>query len=146
MSAPEAPTRNGSRLGVIETLANILRSLTLQNVLVMGILVVLAIPSYAVWSIMTDSTLRKEIMSFAKEQDMGVPCQVINYSFSGQSDKTAVISGVQVWGQFEIIVGTKVPGAITATDAASACKSTTDLAGKLRGVLIAEQIQTREKQ
>lgn len=142
MSVPEPP---GSRLGVIETLANILRSLTFQNVLVMAILVVLAIPSYAVWQIMTDSDLRKEIMSFAKEQELGVPCQVINYSFSGQSDKTAVISTVQVWGQYEIVVGTKVPGTMTASEAGSACKSTIDLSAKLRGVLLAEQTQTREK-
>jgi len=142
LSAPE-PMRNGSRLGVIETLANILQSLTLQNVLVMGILVVLAIPSYAVWQIMTDSTLRKEIMSFAKEQDLNVPCQVIVYSFSGQSEKTAIVSGVQVWGQFEIIVGTKAPGMMSATEGAAACKSTIELASRLRAVLADEQ--TREK-
>lgn len=137
------PQDQGGRLGVIETLANILRSLTFQNVLVFAILVVLAVPSYAVWQIMTDSDLRKEIMSFAKEQDLGIPCQVINYSFSGQADKTAIVAGVQVWGQFEIIVGTKAPGMISATEGAAACKSTIELASKLRAVLADEQ--TREK-
>ena len=143
MSAPETPTRNGSRLGVIETLANILRSLTFQNVLVMAILVVLAVPSYAVWQLLHDSELRREIMSYAKEIDMQVPCQIITYSFSGQSEKTAVISGVEVLGQFEIVVGTKVPGTITATDAASACKTMLEMGGLLRAIL-ADQ-RTREK-
>jgi len=142
LSAPE-PARNGSRLGVIETLANILRSLTFQNVLVFAILVVLAIPSYAVWSIMTDTALRKEIMSYAKEYDLGVPCQVIVYSFSGQSERTAVLSGVQVWGQYEVIVGTKTSGMMTAPEGAAACKSMVELAGKLRAMLADEQ--SREK-
>lgn len=138
-----AANGNGGRLGIVERMAAILRSLTLQNVLVFGILVMLAVPSYAVWSIMTDSTLRREIMSYAKEYDLGVPCQVIVYSFSGQAEKTAVLSGVQAWGQFEIIVGTKSSGMMTATDGAAACKSTNDLAGRLRAILADEQ--SREK-
>ena len=130
-------------MGIIAQLASIISSLTLQNVLVMGILVVLAIPSYAVWSIMSNSALRKEIMSYAKDVDMNIPCQTIIYSFSGQSEKTAVISHVQAWGQFEIIVGTKTPGQISASEAAAACKSTNELAGQLRAVMI--DMQAREK-
>lgn len=133
----------GTQLGIVERLATIVSSLTLQNALVFCILVAIAIPSYAVWQIMTDSALRKEIMSYAKEQDLGIPCQVITYSFSGQNERTAIISQVQVWGQFEIIVGTKTPGQFTANEGKAACDSTNELAAKLRAVMA--DMASREK-
>jgi heme/copper-type cytochrome/quinol oxidase subunit 2 len=142
MSVPRDIDGNG-KVGVLERLTRILQSLTFQNIIVFAILVVLAVPSYAVWQLLHDSELRREIMSYAKELDLGVPCQIITYSFSGQSEKTAVISGVEVLNQFEVVVGTKVPGQITATDAAAACKTMLEMGAQVRAML-ADQ-RTREK-
>jgi hypothetical protein len=128
---------------MIGQLADILRSLTLQNVLVMGILVVLAIPAYAVWQLLHDSELRKEVLSFAKEQDLNVPCQVVVYSFAGQNEKTTVISGVGPFGVWEIVVGTRTPGLMTAKDAAEACTVMRKVAANVRDALQREDAQTK---
>src|SRR5262245_44072252 len=131
------PSSNGTKLGMVERIVAILSSLTFQNVMVLGILMVLAVPSYAVWQLLHDSTLRKEIMSYAKETDMGVPCQVIVYSFSGQGERTTVISGVQVIGQWEIVAGTKTYGQMTAKEAEDACKLMLETGSQLRTLLAA---------
>jgi hypothetical protein len=123
------------RVSIVERLAVIVQSLTLQNVLVFAILITLAIPAYGVWQLLHDSELRREIMSYAKEMDMNVPCQVIVYSFSGQNEKSAVISGVQVVGPHEIVIGTRQPGQMSAEEASSTCKQLLDLGSKLRFVL-----------
>jgi hypothetical protein len=142
---PPQPYRNGngSRMGIVERLATIITSLTLQNVLVMGILVVLAIPAYAVWQLLHDSDLRKEVLSFAKEQDMNVPCQVVTYSFAGQNEKTTVISGVGPFGVWEIVVGTRSPGMMTAKEAAEACTVMRKVSANVRDALQREDAQTK---
>jgi len=136
-----SPTNGNGRLGVVERLAAILRSLTLQNVLVMGILVAISIPSYFVWQLLHDTELRKEILSYAKETDMGVPCQVVFFSFSGQHERTAVFSGVRTIGNWEVLVGTRVYGMMTQKEAMEACKLMIETAEKVRSVFDAKEKQ-----
>lgn len=148
MSASPEPSKpyrngNGSRLGVIERLAAVVSSLTLNNVLVLGILVCLAIPAYAVWQFLHDSDLRKELLSYAKEQNLGVPCQVVLYSFVGQGEKTTVISGVGGFENWEIVVGTRSPGLITAKEASEACSLMRKVAVNVRDALQQEDARTK---
>lgn len=126
---------------MIERLAGIISSLTLQNVLVMGILVVLAVPSYAVWQFLTDTNLRREILSYAKELEVNVPCQVIVYSFSGQGEKTAVASGVDYSGQFEILIVTRVTGVMSQKELSDACNLMKTYGPKLRDIIVSPEKQ-----
>ena len=98
-------------MGLVERTTKVLRSLTLQNVLVMGILVCIAAPSWFAYKFMSDPAFRHEFMNTARTIDMKVPCQAMLGDVSGQGDRFLVYVTYGVRARMEHVVGIRSPGA-----------------------------------
>lgn len=127
----QVPYENG-RMGMIERLTKIISSLTLQNMLVFAILVAIAIPSYAFWQFLHDTDFRREILSYAKQMDAGVPCQVIVYSFTGGGEKHAVLANVDTSGPYELLLAVRSGGPMSQKELLDNCTLVKNYAGELR--------------
>jgi hypothetical protein len=119
---PPVATTNG-RLGMLGGIADLVRGLTIQNVLTVGILVLIAIPSYFAYIFLTDPAFRHEFMSTAHVVDMEVPCLVIAGNVVGLGDKWTVAVGYENRGQMEHMVAIRSPGSSPSTlEARTACE------------------------
>jgi len=108
---------------MVGQLASILQSLTLQNVLVMCILVVLAIPSYFAWLFMTDAAFRHEFMSSARVIEADVPCLVVNGHVTGlATDLNSVSVGYETRAQMEHLIAIRMPGTMSNVEIKTACE------------------------
>lgn len=109
------------RMGLVERVTEILRSLTLQNVLVMGILVCIAVPSWFAYKFLSDPAFRHEFMSTARIIDMKVPCQVLLGNVSGQGDRFLVLVTYAVRARMEHFVGIRSPGLLSDSEVEQVC-------------------------
>jgi hypothetical protein len=65
---PQPPSQPPSdRVGMVGEIANIIKSLSLTNVLIIALLVGLAIPSYILWRFLNDASLLNKFTSFYEE-------------------------------------------------------------------------------
>jgi len=134
---PQQPYRNGNgRLGMISGIAELVRGLTVQNMLTLAILVLIAIPSYFAYVFMTDPSFRHEFMSTAHVIDMEVPCLVISGNVVGLGDKWTVAVGYESRGQMEHMIAIRSPGTSpNITEARTACEIAHTEANMLKGAL-----------
>jgi len=102
----------------------VLRSLSIQNVLTMGVLAVVAVPSYFAWRFMTDTSFRHEFMSTARVRvDAGVPCQVIVGNLAGEhgGDRYSIFVEYRRIGQFEYLISLRSGGVLSDAEISAAC-------------------------
>lgn len=105
----------------------VLRSLSINNVLTMGILAVVAVPSYFAWRFMTDTSFRHEFMTTARlVEDAGVPCQVIQGNIAGEhgGDRVSLFVEYDRHGPFTYLVSLRSVGMITQTEIVEGCNLT----------------------
>lgn len=121
---PEAPQPlDGSRLAVAERLARVVTGLTIQNVLTLGLLVLIAVPTFVAWQLLHDPKLREAFLSSARVvEGLGVPCLVVATSYVGQPERTTVIVAYDTDGRIELDVGARSPGVMTGIEVAKACE------------------------
>jgi hypothetical protein len=103
---------------------NVLRSLSLNNVLTMGVLAVVAVPSYFAWKFMTDTQFRHEFMSTARVvQDAGVPCQVILGNLAGEhgGDRYSIFVEYRRLGPYVYLVSIRSGGLLSQSEIVEAC-------------------------
>jgi len=88
--------------GLVENLINFTKNLSLQNVLVIGLLGLIAIPIYSLWSLFNDDELRQEFLSYTKERFIpGVPCAVIVTSQAGGGEAYNVLTPYKIDAPYE---------------------------------------------
>lgn len=94
--APPPPDR---RLGVADGLANIVKGLSLQNVLILFLLVVIAIPAYTIWQALHDDKLMDRFLSTYEEiTSQNVGCSMRHLQRRGGPNEWSVSSGFAYQG------------------------------------------------
>lgn len=148
MTDPRLPPPNigqsgndNSRLGLVERGLEIVRALTLQNVLTLGLLIMMAIPAYAAWKFLTDRDFRAEFMSTYRVIDLDVPCLVAATSEAGQSERYGVAVGYESVGRIEHLILYRANGIIRDTDLPKVCEEVNAAAKMVRNLY-----RDREKQ
>jgi hypothetical protein len=124
------------RLATAERLARIVTGLTIQNVLTIGLLVLIAVPAVLSWQLTHDPRLREQFLSSARVVDgVGIPCLVIATSLVGQTERMTVIVAYDTDGRIELDVGARSPGIMTGAEMAKACELVRKHASILRNAL-----------
>ena len=111
MSAP--PPDNG-RLGMAQWAVNVVRALSLQNLLTLALLVVIGVPTYFAYLFLTDVRFRHDFMTETRIVDADVPCLVIagNVS-SGGGERFASGNSYDIRDRVEYLIVLRTPSALT---------------------------------
>jgi hypothetical protein len=110
--------------GRIANVANIIKGLNLQNVLIIALLVVIGIPTYAVWRVLNDEKLMNRFMSEYEEfsnQQSG--CVMRHVKQRGGPDQWGVSSGFAFQGADRWFVSVVLQHEPTLEEVASYCES-----------------------
>ena len=130
MTAPPPPDR--SYISTSERLANIVKSLSLTNVLMIAILIVIAIPAYFAWKFLNDEDFRREFWTHAEVLDKHVPCIVFEGQIRGQHVRHTIGFVYGLDGRNEKMVGIRSPGEFSDTEIEETCKRVLELAAELK--------------
>lgn len=91
---PTPPPPADHRLGLVEGAANVVKGLTLQNVLIIALLVVIALPAYVTWKALGDDALMDRFMSTYEEvSSQNVGCAVRHVQARGGPDQWGISTG-----------------------------------------------------
>lgn len=92
---PVPPTPEGKYLGIL----NAIKGLTLQNVMIIALLVVIAIPAYVIWKALSDDKLLDRLMSTYEEvEHQNIGCAVRHVQERGGPELWGVSSGFAFQG------------------------------------------------
>lgn len=100
-SEPPAPGPHPPdyRLGIAEGAVGIVKGLTLQNVLIIALLVVIAVPTYAFWQALHDDKLLDRFLSTYEEvTSQNIGCTMRHLQRRGGIDQWSVSSGFAYQG------------------------------------------------
>ena len=103
-----------------------LRQLTLQNVLILGLLVVIAVPAYFAYRLMSDARFRHEFMNTAVVVDAKVPCLITLGNLQGDIDRHVIYSTYKVDAGTEYAIAIRALGALTDVELADLCRKAHD--------------------
>lgn len=142
----ELPPAYSPRVGgmPIEWAAKIVRELTLQNVLILTILMLVGIPSYFAYRFMADSAFRHEFMQTSAIINAQVPCLVIRGNLSGQ-DRYSIGSSYKIEDRMEFLISIRSPGVLGDKEVADLCdKARGEAQFMLRAIADQAQQQLRD--
>ena len=108
-----SPPPDRSYISISERLANIVKSLSLTNILIIALLLLLAIPSYFAWKYLSDSEFRAEFRNHAKIVNKKVPCIVLEGQFYDLQTRHSVFIIYGFDGKNEKVMGERAPGELT---------------------------------
>jgi len=130
---PVPPTPNG-RLGIVERLLGTARSMTFTNVLILALIAMVAIPTYAGYRFLSDPELRREFLVRAEILEANLPCIVLRIKGGGRPTRYSVgsVYALDTARQMERFVGLRSNGDLSAADLAAACQDVVATANRLR--------------
>jgi hypothetical protein len=100
------PTPPDNRVGVVGEIANIVKGLSLTNVLIIALLVALAVPTYILWRFLNDASLLNKFTSFYEERSSDkVGCILRIASQRGVHPIYSISTGFAYQGSDRYIVG-----------------------------------------
>lgn len=103
---PPAPPPPDNRVGMIGGLAEIVKGLSLGNVLTIALLVVIAVPSYIGWRVINDESMLNKFTSRYEEiTNPQVPCTLRIASVRGGGDLYSISTGFAFQGSDRWTVG-----------------------------------------
>ena len=127
---PPPPDR--SYISISERLANIVKSLSLTNILIIALLLLLAIPSYFAWKYLNDEDFRETFRNHAQIVDKHVPCIVLQGRYYGAQPRHSIFVIYGIEGRNEKIIGVRAPGVLTDPEIEEACQKVLAAANELR--------------
>lgn len=108
---------------MIERLAAIVRALTLQNVLLLALLVLIGLPVFLIYRLGNDRSLREQFLSSIRVVDgLGVPCLVVASNMAGQPERLTVGVSFESDGRIEFDIVARSPGVLSGQEIATACE------------------------
>jgi len=128
----ERPPADRSYISISERLANIVRSLSLTNVLMIALLLLIAAPAYFAWKFMTDEDFRTDFMTRAAILDKHVPCIVFEGQRYGSSARQTILVVYGLDGRNEKVIGLRAPGTLSDTEIDATCQKVLALAEELK--------------
>jgi hypothetical protein len=132
------------RLGVAQWAVDIVRGLTIQNILTMGLLLVVAVPAYFSWRFLHDTDFRHEFMSTSRFLEMNVPCLVIQGNIAGQGERISVAVAFELRGRMEHMVVIRAPGMLSDQEIQTACALAHDDANLIKAAIAARDAKASE--
>ena len=115
------PPPDRSYISISERLANIVKSLSLTNILIIAMLLLLAIPSYFAWKYLNDEEFRETFRNHAQIVDKHVPCIVLLGRYYGAQKRHSVFVIYGIEGRNEKLVGERAPGTLTDPEIEALC-------------------------
>jgi hypothetical protein len=98
MSTPQPPPDH--KLGMVEGAANIVKGLSLNNVLTIALLAVIAVPVYVIYRALDDDKLMDRFMSTYEEvSNQNVPCAMRHVQARGGPDEWGISTGFSFVGK-----------------------------------------------
>lgn len=120
--AAAAPAAMTGKAALTDWAVGVLRSLTLQNILILALLALVAIPSYAAYKFLTDASFRSEFVDHVRLVDADVPCLVYEGQLAGQQERTYVFVGYAFDGRLERVIGVRTSqGILTVAQLGPVC-------------------------
>lgn len=130
MSEPQPPPPG--KLGMVEGAANIVKGLTLQNVLIIALLVIIAIPAYTLYTALHDDKLLDRFMSTYEEiASQNVGCSLRHVQRRGGVDEWAISSGFAYQGADRWVVSVWMGREPNGEEINSYCESLKLIADKM---------------
>ena len=126
------PPPDRSYISISERLANIVKSLSLTNILIIALLLLLAIPSYFAWKYLNDEEFRETFRNHAEIVDKHVPCIVLQGRYYGAQKRHSIFVIYGIEGRNEKIIGVRAPGELTDPEIEEACQKVLAAAAELR--------------
>jgi hypothetical protein len=100
------PPSSSDRVGMIGGLADIVKSLSLTNVLIIALLVVIAVPAYVLWRALNDQSMLNKFLSYYEEVDSDkVSCTLRIASQRGGESFYSISTGFAYQGNDRWTVG-----------------------------------------
>lgn len=127
--------------GRVEKAFNVIRSMSLTNVLITLLMVLIAIPAYFAYRFMTDVAFRREFMSSAIILDMHAPCIVLEGHRYGTQARHSVFIVYGLDGRNEKLLGLRAPGEMTSPELTELCGRVTQLADEIKEFRRKEELQ-----
>ena len=110
----------------------LVQGLSLRNVLIIGLLVGIAIPSYALWKMLNDPAMLSRYLSSYEEIDLpGIPCVLRMASPSGDDDFYSISTGFAFRGSDRYQVTVLIDRRPTDEEVRSYCTTLTLIADKM---------------
>ena len=122
---------SGAYISISERLVNIVRSLTLTNILMIALLVVIAVPAYFAYRFMTDEAFRRDFGTHAAVLEKNVVCDVFEGQTYGAKTHQSVLIIFGVDGRLEKVVGVRALGKLTDQEIDAACQKVQAMVEKL---------------
>ena len=121
-----------SYISISERLANIVKSLSLTNVLIIALLIAIAAPAFFAWKYLTDEDFRGDFRNHAQIVDKHVPCIVLLGRYYGAQKRHSVFVIYGIEGRNEKIIGERAPGELTDPEIEEACVKVLAVAAELK--------------
>ena len=108
--------------------------MTFTNVLILALIAMVAIPTYAGYRFLSDPELRREFLVRAELLEANLPCVVLRIKGGGRPTRysIATIYALDTVRQMERIVGLRSNGDLSAADIAAACQDVIATANRLK--------------
>ena len=126
------PPPDRSYISISERLANIVKSLSLTNILIIALLLLMAIPAYFAWKYLNDEDFRETFRNHAQIVDKHVPCIVLLGRYYGAQKRHSIFVIYGIEGRNEKIIGVRAPGVLTDPEIEEACQKVLAVANELR--------------
>lgn len=103
---PPAHPPAQTRVGIVGELAHILKTLSLTNVLILGLVIAILAPTYILWTALHDETVLGKFFSrFEEVAGDKSPCTLRIFSLRGAPPSFAITTGFAFQGADRYIVG-----------------------------------------
>jgi len=117
--------------GALARAANVVRSMSLTNVLILFLIVVIAIPAYFAYRFMSDVAFRREFMTTAVILEQHVPCIVLEGSRYGSQTRHSVFVVYGLDGRNEKLIGLRAPEAMNSVELTAMCGRVVELSEQI---------------
>jgi hypothetical protein len=125
----EVEKASASTAGRLERVIRLLSTLSFSNIAIFMLLVVIALPAYAIWKFLQDSDFRSEFFGRVELVEAGVPCIIYQGQLARGTPRTYIFVGYAHDGRMERIIGARTAqGFLPATDLPAACAQVTTAA------------------
>lgn len=133
MTDQTPPTDLPNRLTTTKWAVDVVRSLSLQNLMAFAMLVMIAAPAWFSWRFMNDAEFRHEFLSSSEILNMEVPCLVIRSNRLGdEGDRYTVGTQYDTRNRMEFMIAIRSYGVLSDQEVTTACGKVHEHANMIR--------------
>jgi hypothetical protein len=131
--------------GRVEKAFNVVRSMSLTNVLILLLIVLIAIPAYFSYRFMSDAAFRREFMTSAIILEQHVPCVVLEGTRYGSQARHSVFIVYGHDGRNEKLLGLRAPDTVSDAELTNLCMRLRTLTEEIIEFRRKEELEKKDK-